>query len=253
MSISDALTLRARKVLARPELYAGRRFACPLCGGHFRRMRRAAGRKNALCPGCNSRERHRVLWLFLEHEMDILTTPYRLLHFAPEASLSLRLGGLENLEYVTGDLDPERAAEQIDITDIPKPDGSFDLVLVSHVLEHVPDDRKAISELYRVLRPGGRALLQHPVYYERDTYEDWSITSREGRLHAFFQEDHVRLYGRDLIDRLREPGFDVKLRQYREELSPAPRDRYRLDEGTATETADDIYVCRKPVVGSAKP
>lgn len=246
MSIRDAFTLRTRKLLATPALYAGRRFACPLCGGRFRRMRTAGGRRHAQCPGCGSRERHRVMWLFLARETDILSGRCRVLHFAPERSIRVRLGALENVDYVTGDLAPGAADEQIDITAIAKPDESFDIVLVSHVLEHVADDGQAMSEMFRVLRPGGCAILQHPVDYSRDTYEDWSITTPEGRLRAFVQEDHVRIYGRDLIDRLRTAGFEVEIRRYREELEPRQRDRLRLDEGSEEDRSDDIYLCRRP-------
>jgi SAM-dependent methyltransferase len=187
-----------------------------------------------------------VLWLYLLDKEEITSRHAEVLHFAPETGIEQALAALPNIDYLTADLDPARAMERIDMTAIAKEADSFDLILVSHVLEHIPEDRQAMSELFRVLRPGGRALLQHPVDYTRDTYEDWTITSPDERQRAFLQEDHVRIYGRNLKDRLEAAGFDVAVVRYRDELTDAERRRYAVDLGTDAQTADDIYVCSKP-------
>jgi SAM-dependent methyltransferase len=128
----------------------------------------------------------------------------------------------------------------MDITDIPLDDGSFDMIVCSHVLEHVPDDRKAMRELFRVLRPGGWAVLQSPLDPARPhTYEDWSITAPQERQRAFGQHDHVRIYGRDYGDRLEEAGFRVERVNHLARLGPAAAVRYGLP------AQEDIYVCHK--------
>jgi SAM-dependent methyltransferase len=119
--------------------------------------------------------------------------------------------------------------QRCDITDIPQPDGAFDIVICNHVLEHVPDDRKAMRELRRVLRPGGLAVLQHPVQDRPDTYEDFSVVDATERLRVFGQEDHVRIYGWDMLDRLRAAGFDdIETPEPWREFSPDERTRLGL-------------------------
>jgi SAM-dependent methyltransferase len=233
-----------RRIYGHPLLYVGHRLECPICGGKFRRMRHGRGRRDVQCPRCASYERVRALWLFLTRETDLMLSPQRVLHFAPERALTDRLRALEHLDYTSGDLAPGVGMEHIDITAIPKPDDSFDTVICSHVLEHVPDDRRAMSELRRVLKPGGTAILMQPVDYTREsTYEDWSITTEEGREAAFNQFDHVRIYGPDIRQRLESVGFAVTLRRYTEEVPVEERRRFSLGWGDATEREDDIYVC----------
>jgi SAM-dependent methyltransferase len=194
----------------------------------------------------------------LERETALASAHLHVLHWAPESALAARFASRPNLDYVTADLAPGAAMAVMDITAIPRPDESIDVLIASHVLEHVPDDGLALSEIFRVLRPGGMAALQHPIDYDRAvTYEDPAITEPADRERAFGQDDHVRVYGRDFDDRLRQAGFDVELRRYREELSAEERHRYRLDEqGTEPRRQpslimDDIYVCRKRPVDTA--
>jgi SAM-dependent methyltransferase len=223
----------------RRHLYRGRRVECPCCGRRWRRFATLDGDPHALCPGCFAAGRHRLLWLYFERETDLLQAHHRVLHLAPEPSLSRLLGERANIDYLSADLDPSRGAmETFDVMAIPKGDNSFDVVICSHVLEHVRDDRVAMREIRRVVDPDGVAYLPHPVFPERtDTYEDATIVTPEARRRAFGQEDHVRLYGRDFTARLEEAGFSVTIRPYADELSPAERERYRV-------YGDPIYICR---------
>ena len=127
---------------------------------------------------------------------------------------------------------------RVDITDLPFDDSRFDAIYCSHVLEHVPDDRKAMSELRRVLRPGGWAILQVPIK-GIVTFEDPAVTTPEDRERVFGQSDHVRIYGLDFKDRLEEVGFKVTIVQYANVLS---EEEIRL---SAIGRGDDIYLCEK--------
>lgn len=185
------------------------------------------GRANARCPGCGSYERHRALWLWLQQRPDLLTTPRRVLHLAPEPALAARLRALDGVDYLSADLEPGAAMEVMDITAIEKPEASFDAILCTHVLEHVDDDGRAMRELRRVLAPGGWAAFQVPMHGEVTDEGVPGLTGAE-RLERFWQADHVRLYGRDFGDRLRAAGFAVEVVDLRELIAPADRQRFAL-------------------------
>ena len=222
--------------------YWGRVHYCPLCDGNLRTFQAhgPARRPNALCPVCFSLERHRAAWLFLQRRTDLFKgQSRRLLHFAPEPVLQARLARLPHLDYVTADLDNPRADEVVDITAMQFPDCSFDAIYCSHVLEHVPADRQAIRELWRVLRPGGWALLVVPIGADL-TVEDPAVTDPSGRLRRFGQADHVRIYGRDFQDRLREAGFDVDVVTAGQLVS-------REEAGTfGLSPSESLFYCVKP-------
>jgi SAM-dependent methyltransferase len=192
--------------------YRGSGRYCPLCRRPSRGFAPAGvTRRPARCIFCGSLERHRFLWRYLEDRTDLLSphpSRRRVLHFAPEPCLARRLAALPTLDYVTADLEPGQARVQIDITAIPDPDASFDVILCSHVLEHVPDDRQALCELARVLKPTGWALLIVPLA-AGPTVEDAAVTDPQERLRRFGQEDHVRIYGSDFPSRLEAAGFAV--------------------------------------------
>lgn len=203
------------------------------------------GRPRAMCPQCRSLERHRLVWLFLTTETDLLLThaPQRLLHLAPEPSLERELARFPQVAQLTADIDPSRVMVRMDITDIEYPDGSFEAVYCSHVLEHVPDDRRALRELFRVLVPGGWAILQVPVWREK-TDEDPSITDEEERTRRFGQDDHVRQYGRlDYPRRIAEAGFQVTVDAYPRRVGQAAVERFGLTP------LEEIYFARKPPAG----
>jgi hypothetical protein len=227
-------------------LYRGDRVTCPVCEGTFRKFMPklklvGPNRPNSRCPRCGASERHRHLWLYLRNRTKLFSEPLRVLHFAPEWSIQERLRRSPNLDYVSADLDPRRAMVRMDIADLRYPDDSFDVVLCSHVLEHVTDDRRALSELYRVLKPGGWAIVLVPIDHKRaETFEDPTVVSPEDRERLFWQADHVRLYGRDFKKRLEETGFAVSVDSYRPELAKDVIRRYGLKRH------DEIYLCTKP-------
>jgi hypothetical protein len=191
-------------------MHRGTEVACPLCERTFARFLPSRGRPMAICPGCRSMERHRMFWLFFERRTELFEGPVRVLHFAPEAHLEKRLRALPSVDYVSADLIRTDVDVRVDVTKIDLPDESFDVVLCSHVLEHVPDDRLAMRELLRITRRDGWALLTTPVSDDlEDTFEDWNLTTAAERTAAFGQEDHVRLYGRNFPDLLREQGWEV--------------------------------------------
>ena len=161
-----------------------------------------------------------------------------MLHVAPEPKLARLLHDMGNIDYVSGDLDPAKAMVRLDATDIQFPDESFNVVYCSHVLEHVPEDRKAMSELYRVLKPGCWGILDVPIKRET-TFEDPSVTTPEERLGVFGQSDHVRIYGEDYVDRLKDAGFDVTVERFADEIGEENRTYYGLPKN------ENIYLCRK--------
>ena len=173
--------------------------------------------------------------------MRIREARLRMLHFAPEVALERNMKGLAGLERTRSDFSSPLPAERIDITDIPFGDDTFDAILCLHVLEHIPAEDVALAELYRVLKPGGWAIIQSAFDPELEhTYEDPSIDTAEARARAYGQEDHVRVYGRDYGERLAKGGFKVTVDDYAASLGPALVERYGLMAG------ENIYLCEKP-------
>jgi predicted SAM-dependent methyltransferase len=169
-------------------------------------------RPNALCPICGSIDRERLLYLYLLHKTDIFEKPGKLLHVAPESRLKKLFQTKKSVDYLTADLFSTDVMVKMDITAIQFSDDYFDAIICNHVLEHIIDDGKAMSELYRILKPGGWAILQVPLSLTlKSTYEDFSISTTEGREKAFGQFDHVRIYAKDYQDRLAKAGFKVNI------------------------------------------
>lgn len=236
MQLRGALSRRVRRLRHR-----GDAVECPCCGRTWAGFAPAWNRPDAICPGCGSHERHRTLWLYLRDRMRLGEASLSLLHFAPEYCLREPLEALPGLRYVTADLDPAGVDVQVDITAMPFEDASFDAIICSHVLEHVPDDRRAMDELWRVLRPGGWSLVLVPLDQGRErTYEDPAVIAPEDRTRAFWQEDHVRLYATDIADRLAAAGFEVRTDRYVDELGPEAVRRHGLL------ASDLIFHCTHP-------
>lgn len=189
-------------------------------------------RDNVLAPGTLSLERHRLLWLYLKNETAFFKDPLKVLHFAPEQAFYKRFRKLSNLDYITTDLNSPLADVKADICNLPFEDSSFDVIFCNHVLEHIPDDQKAMKELFRILKPGGLGIFQIPLDPNRSfTFEDNSITDPKERARIFGQYDHVRVYGKDYFEKLRNVGFKVEEIDYTHKLDKDLVDKYRLSEG----------------------
>jgi SAM-dependent methyltransferase len=227
------LSYVARPVLA--VYMRGSTYTDPIDGKRFRSFLPYGyenPRENVLSPSTLSLERHRLLWLYLKNETDLFTKHCKVLHFAPEQAFYERFRKLKNLDYTTTDLDSPLADVKADICNLPFEDQSFDVIFCNHVLEHIPDDKKAMQELFRVLKPNGWGIFQIPQDLERvTTFEDNSITDRKERAKIFGQYDHVRIYGQDYFDKLRAVGFKVDEIDYTSQLSPIEVDTYRLAKG----------------------
>lgn len=213
----------------------GNRYTDPIDGKSFRKFLPYGyenQRDNVLSPSTLSLERHRLLWLYLQNETDFFTAPKKVLHFAPEQAFYKLFRKQKNIDYTTTDLNSPLADVKADICNLPFKDNEFDVIFCNHVLEHIPDDTKAMQELYRVLKKGGMAILQIPQDLSREkTFEDNSITDRKERAKIFGQYDHVRIYGRDYFDKLRSIGFRVIEEDYTQKISPELVDKYRLVKG----------------------
>lgn len=226
--------------------YSGDKVECPVCGKKYAQFlpygRGNSSRENALCPGCLSLERHRLMWLFLQRKTNFFTNRPKVLHVAPEYCFITRFEALLKDRYITADLESPLAKVKMDIHQVPFPDNTFDVVFCNHVMEHVEDHVKALSELFRVLKPGGWGIIQSPQDLSRaGTYEDKSITDPREREKHFLQHDHYRIFGRNYGDELQKGGFLVK------------EDRFVMDELTAEEIArhalpafEIVYFCSKP-------
>lgn len=229
--------------------YIGNEVTCPCCGGSFSKFLAYGGdnpQEDSQCPRCGGVERHRILWLYLQNKTNFFKDDLKVLHFAPEYWFQKNFKNLPNLEYITTDLFDRLAMVKMDITNITYEDNQFDVILCSHVLEHIPDEHKAISELLRILKPSGWAILQVPLDTRREkTFEDPSIVSPEDRRRNFGQEDHVRLHGLDYKERLEKAGFKVKVEDYVQELGAEKAKKYKLEETRNGHMCNKIYYCTK--------
>jgi SAM-dependent methyltransferase len=238
----------------RRRLNKGDNVYCVICGQSFKSFaphgKPESYRLNARCPNCDSLERHRLFWKYLTEKTNYKQwRNVNVLHFAPEKVLHKIFSSLPNVNYVPCDLSPERydfscgvKTKRVDITSIPFDDNYFDVIICSHVLEHIPDDRLAMKELQRVMKPDGWGIFQVPIDYSRkETYEDFTITTPEARRKAFGQWDHVRCYGADYKGRLAEAGFAVTEDDYVKTFNKKDLERYRLTDNEL------IYYCRKKV------
>ncbi|MCK9204107.1 MAG: methyltransferase domain-containing protein [Bacteroidales bacterium] len=212
-------------------LYTGNSCFCPFCNKSFRKFlpggidlpvlyeKQIVGagyRLNDVCPRCYSLDRDRLVYIFLKEKTTVFTSPIKLFHVAPEGCIRALLSSRHNITYVPGVKYLEgyyysRQTNLLDITNIPYSDNAFDVIICNHVLEHIPDDLLAIKELYRILKPGGWAILQVPISKVlQTTFEDDTQITKQDRERAFGQFDHVRIYGQDYKARLESAGFVVK-------------------------------------------
>ena len=223
-------------IFLRPLIYLffkGNNFTDPIDGKSYRKFLPygyGKQRENALSPGTLSLERHRQMWLYLKNETDFFTQNYKVLHIAPEQEFLRKFKKMKNLDYTSADLFSPIVDVKADILDLPFEDESFDVIFCNHVLEHIEDDRKAMSELYRVMKKGGWGILQVPMKNSLEkTYEDFTITDPKERQKNFGQYDHVRWYGMDYFDRLKSVGFDAKANFYSQKFSDADIKKFGLN------------------------
>ena len=224
-------------------LLKGNKFTDPIDGKSFRKFLSYGYnklRKNALSPSTLSLERHRLLWLYLINETVLFERKVKLLHFAPEQAFYTRFKKLNNIQYDSIDINSPLAKIKADICDLPIKDNTYDFILCNHVLEHVLDDNKAMSELYRVLKKGGTGIFQVPIDMNRKkTFQDDSITDKLERNKIFGQYDHVRVYGKDYFNKLENAGFKVQQIDYSKEFSDEEILKYSIIKG------EIIPVCTK--------
>ncbi|KQU19315.1 glycosyl transferase family 2 [Bacillus sp. Leaf75] len=199
-------------------------------------------KQTAMCPACYSIDRERLYKLYIERETDLLEKPQSLLHIAPEKNLKTWIKGHQNIAYLCGDLMPrDLDTVKLDVTALPYSNDSFDVIICSHVLEHIIDDQKAMGELNRVLKPGGWSILQVPISLNfKKILEDSSITSPQARREHFGQDDHVRLYNKEgYVSRLQTAGFQVIQYNFAEKYGIEEAKQYGLSEG------DTLYIGAK--------
>lgn len=218
---------------------------CPICESRVQSFLPFGDppRASARCPICGSLERHRLDWLYFKEKTDLFDgAAKKMLHIAPEKFLAGKFSEISNLDYLSADLSSLRAMVKMDITAINYPANSFSIIYCSHVLEHVADDRKAIAEFYRVLSPGGWAVLQVPIMAQ-ETYENPAIIEPGERKKHFGQWDHVRRCGPDYVERIREAGFAVQVFRGTDLAPKADCAMMGFDPNRL------IFSCRKPLSG----
>lgn len=228
-----------------PIVYRGNAVECPVCEKSFRKFLSygsdTAHRENVLCPYDLTLERHRLMWLYLKRSSNFYTAKeLNVLHIAPEQCFHGLFKKQKNLTYLTGDLVSPIADLHFDLHQIPLEDNRFDVIFCNHVLEHVDDSHKCMTELFRVMKPGGWGIFQVPLDTNRaETYEDWSITDPKEREIHFWQKDHVRLFGRDYPKKLEEAGFQVEVAFSEGGLTEEERKKYRI------QLNEELYIVRK--------
>lgn len=246
MRVLRSLDLRMRATLRvfAPIFYKGDAFYCSVCHHTARKFKRAGtgkkARDAAVCPFCQARERDRLAMLFFEKHPELFPVrPADFLHVAPEMALQPFLRSKTGKGYLSADIYRADVMERIDITNIKKPDGYFGGIFCSHVLQDVADDNLAIRELYRILVPGGWAILNVPYYKGTKTTRLQPIVKGNDRPIEFLRD-----YGEDYIQQLESAGF--KVAEY------SPRDLWDFNDhqnpGLDHVITGFVHFCRKPVI-----
>ncbi len=256
-----ARTLKKVYMASRRIYYAGTKYKCPICEHSFRKLLPggfnleiikqkeiigAGYRENNICPYCQSTDRDRLIYLYLKNRTEIFSNKLKVLHVSPEPALFRLIDNLKNIVYVVGTKYSEgiyypKRITSIDLLNLPYNNHEFDLVICNHVLEHIIDDKRAMSEIFRVLVPGGLAILQVPYSNLLDkTYEDNTVVSESDREKHFGQFDHVRIYGKDYKNRLENVGFKLEV------YDPIIEDNYNKERNIfAINVLEKLFVGHK--------
>lgn len=244
LASGNLFAVKRAVLLLRGVLFLGWKYRCPCCGWHLRgfagQWGMLASNPDGYCPRCNAKARHRRLWLYLEEHTDLLERPGRVLEIAPWWALSRRLRKRGNLSFIGLDLAARGPHVSVvgDAARIPLDDDCIDSALCIHTLEHIEHDQRAMSELFRVLKPGGWAVVSVPLKLDRPTHEDPTITDPGQREREFGERSHVRFYGLDIQDRLKDAGFTV-LVDWAREIPHEVRTRFGLRDD------ENLFLCRK--------
>ena len=225
-------------------LYFGNSYICPCCGGSYKKFLPVGTtfRSSAQCPGCNSLERHRLLLLYLKKKTNFFKNELKVLYFAPNKIFLSIFKQLHNIELITADLKSPLAMIKTNITNLIFNDKSFDVILCSHVLEHVENDMKAMRELFRVLKSQGWAIIQSPIDDSllKTINGNKNLSSSERRK-LFGEDDHYRIYGVDYKNRLEKAGFNVLVDEFVMKLKNKTIKMFGLDN------TEKIYFCSKSI------
>ncbi|MCR6641798.1 MAG: class I SAM-dependent methyltransferase [Sporocytophaga sp.] len=223
------------KFYIRGYFYSGSKVTCVCCNKSFTKFLPHGNvkRQNAVCPSCNTLERNRVLFLYLRDKTNFFHDQLTVLHFAPEYRLEKIFRKMKNLNYTSGDINPDLAMQQVDIQSIGFPDNHFDVIICSHVLGHVPDEAKALSELRRVLKPEGSAIIMTKIY------EDIQSTFEASGMYNAEDQEIFRKHGKDFPESLKEGGFDVSIIDVAKDVGNVAVVKYGLGE------KELIYLCKR--------
>ncbi|MEJ7735789.1 MAG: methyltransferase domain-containing protein [Chitinophagaceae bacterium] len=219
------------------KFYKGDAVYCVCCQSSFKAFAPFGVIKlpNRLCLECDSLERDRLLWMYLEKRTNLYKEPVRLLHVAPERLFFKKFSSLETIDYHPVDMYPSHYPEGtkfLDLLNNDVPSNSYDAIICNHVFQYIEEDKKAMKAVYEMLQPGGWAILQVPIDWKREvTYEDYTITDPKERERVYGLSEHVRWYGRDYPARLESIGFKVRADDFIESFTQAEIARYGFWKG----------------------
>lgn len=233
-----------------------RRFHCNICGSavlvwkyigqdnkifHSKKIA-GAGKRRGGCAVCGSSDRARFVYYIMENFTGILNeSTCSILHFAPELAISEKLRAIHGNQYISADIVSERADVVADITELQFEEEQFGYVICNHVMEHVYEESKAFLEIRRCLQPGGILIFTAPICWSQNTYEDDSVVTASDKIKYYGQEDHVRLYGNDIVERIASYGFDVELLRCNEIINEKEIKKF----GFLKE--DSVLLCKKTI------